>query len=158
LDAEGGNLITVVDASLAHASRMAHRLAPGQLSDILACGAHPRRVLRSFVLRSAYRRAAFVDGELVAIWGAAGTMISSSAHVWMASAAIIKTLPVSVVKIARLEFDQMLTTRDALVSFCQLTDDRTKRRFLEFMGFEIGEYEKIGPNGEMLARAVKRRD
>jgi hypothetical protein len=142
--------IEIVDAKPVHVGLIARRLRPEDCVEIVALHGEPRKAIRRVFRGSPYRRAALVDGEIAALWGLYGTLLSTEAYVWLASTPdLSRVSAVKVVRTARKELAEMLQSREVLRG--HVAADYTRaRRFLELAGFREGETRPLGRWGEMF--------
>lgn len=131
---------------------IARNMRKADLSEMHAAGfVDPDRVLRSLVAQSAYSRVAIVDGEAVMMFGVqAKSMLSRDGLVWAVAAD--NALP----RHRRLFLEHSPRYVKAMLRlFPKLTNhvhapNRTAVRWLQFMGFRLGEPERHPYTGEMF--------
>ncbi|HEV2674160.1 MAG TPA: hypothetical protein VGV37_06420 [Aliidongia sp.] len=124
-------------ATLAHVRALAPRLREGDRAEVEAVGAKPRHLMHKLWRTSHTRRTAFVDGEIAAMWGCAGTLLSPIGEIWLLTAPPVERVPVAFVKEARRGISEMLETHAILVSGVLASYGRAIR-LMEILGFEIG--------------------
>lgn len=105
-------------------------------------------------MQSAYARTGLIDGVPVAMWGITGTILSSTGHAWLSVTPECRARRLLVGRVARAEAAAILATTD--LASLVLDDDARARRFLRFLGFEIGEIS-TAECGRMFRHAVLKR-
>lgn len=93
------------------------------------------RELRAMFDGSHYTRAAFIDGNLSALWGVNGTMLESQGLVWMVLAQHALRYPATIARVARGEMERMVLGKDYLFTTV-IADDIPSQRFAAFLGFQ----------------------
>jgi hypothetical protein len=127
-------------------------MRPGERAEAIAMGKEPRRLLRASYRNSLVPpKAAFVDGAIAAIWGLGGDILSDTGAPWLVTAGAIERVPVSFVRIARLELMLMLEVRPHLENYVA-ADYRKAIRLLETLGFILEVPEPIGPKRALFRR------
>lgn len=136
------------------------RIAPSEIGDVYRLAAHlrendrleitgldldPTSVIRSSFRSAVLRRTAFVDGEIAAMWGLGGVMLSDDGAPWLMTAPAIERIPVSFVRLARVEVSEMLAMRSHL-SNVVMASYRSACRFLDVLGFHLDEPVPLGPH------------
>lgn len=126
----------IVDAEAEHVKMLCASLRSDDLDEISRFGVSPRRGLwRSFRV-SLLRRAAFVDGEIAAMWGVGGTVLGSEGIVWLMTSDAIERAPFAFVREARSEVATMLQIWPRLVGMVS-PDYARAVKFLSLLGFSI---------------------
>lgn len=135
--------------------RTEHRVAMTGLSNNL------HREFAQIFNTSSFRRAWLVDGELMAVGGVTGTLLSGEGYIWLAMADQAKHYPVAIIKEARHQLALLMATRQE-VSTTILCNDKTAQRFARFLGFKTSripgaEANAVPIGGNQLAEILKYR-
>jgi len=145
----------VIPASQLYVGPHVARLPAEQRAELQrVSGMAPRRWYRSFLNCSSYARVGLLDNVPVAMWGITGTMLSSTGTAWLSVTPEARRHPFIVGRVARDEVQAILRTKGEIQSLVLCGDDRA-RRFLRFLGFELGE--EITENGKTFRTAVLKR-
>ncbi len=125
----------VTEAKSYHCGQMRHIIRDEQKDVIVRLGFSVHRELRRYFNDSlSFRRAWFMDGRLMAVFGVTGPAIASTGMAWLALARDTGAHPVAVVREARRQMEDMARTRRELVTVI-LDDDDASLRFAIFLGF-----------------------
>lgn len=138
--------ILIVPSGIADVYRLAGNLRANDRLEITGLDLDPAAVIRSSFRSAILRRTAFVDGEIAAMWGLGGVMLSDEGVPWLMTTPAIERIPVSFVRLARREVAEMLELRSQL-SNVVLASYRSACRFLEVLGFNLDEPVQLGPHG-----------
>ena len=141
--------VEITEAKLQHCGQITRLLRVEHAAMLLRMGVPIHRELRDSFHRSYYRRAAFVDGHLVAVWGCEGSLISSTGLLWLAMSQYAVKFPMAVLRYAKREIEHLGKTKTELVTTL-LPDDEPAHRLAVFLGFEA-------PDGFGGGRARDRR-
>lgn len=137
--------LEVKDARPYHCGQIARILRAEHRSAILAIGLDPHRELRTCFDASCHRRAWFLDGRLVAVFGVTGPRIASTGFIWLALSEEATKYPVKLVREAIREIREVMITKRVLTTTIQ-TQDEAAVRFARFLGFERAD--EVLPIGE----------
>ena len=131
-------------AAIADVYALALHLRPGDRAEIAAIGKEPRRVLRQSFRSSLYApRCAMVDGEVAAMWGIGGDILSDIGAPWLMTGTVCDRVPVTFLRVAKAELAAMLAVKRRLENF--VAADYSKAiRLLEVLGFTLEAPEPIG--------------
>ena len=143
------------DAKLYDIGRMARRLRAGHQMSIARVGCNTHRELRECFYRSAsLRKAWLVDGELAAIYGAIGTLVSPYIYSWAAFTPLAMKYPVATIKEFRrvLDDEAMVLHNEILTTV--IGGDEASLRFAIFLGYHC----EHGGRGEPAYTRMGRRD
>lgn len=142
--------LTIQDGKLRYAGQMIRHLRREHQVAFAGVGLNAHRELRSTMAQSAYYRAAFLDGRLAALWGVTGSLMSPFGFVWLTLTNEGARHPITVLRHARRELDEMMKTRRELTTTV-LQDDQAALRLCAFLGFHVEDhgpgapaYSKIG--------------
>lgn len=136
-------------AEVGHIYRLADTLRPGDRREVLALCSNVRRAIRDVFRGSFYRRTALVDGEVAAVWGMGGPLLSDTAQVWMLTTPAVERVPVSYAKLARRGVLEMLAIKPRLEGLVAV-DYPEAVGFLRLIGFTIHDPQPRGLRGELF--------
>lgn len=143
--------VKIVPSNIADVYRLADHLREGDRLEITGMGLEPKAAIRSSFQSAILRRTAFVDGEIAAMWGLGGVMLSDEGTPWLLTTSAVERVPVSFLKVARHELNEMLKLRMILQNVV-LASYEQACRLLEVLGFALGEAEPMGPHGVLYRR------
>lgn len=123
----------------------------GDRAEATVLGKDPRRALRQSFRAALICRTVEVDGEVAAIGGLGGDILSDAGTLWLLTTDLIERVPVSFVREARRQVAEMQGLRPRLEGYVA-ADYRGALRLLEVLGFTLDAPVPIGP-----ARALFRR-
>lgn len=146
----------IVPATVDHLRIIARTLREGDRQEIVAAGEHPRRLIFSLWRESFVSRAGIVDGEVAAVWGCAGPLLSTVGEMWLVTAPAVERVPLAFAKEARAMIRETLLIKHVLVSSC-LDGYEKSLRLWGMLGFDIGEAVPVPPNGAMFRQLVMER-
>jgi hypothetical protein len=132
------------DAEIADVYRLARNLRDGDRLEVASLGLTPIAGLRKTFYSALDRRTALIDGAIAAMWGVSGSAFGHTGYPWLMTAPVIETLPVSFVRQARREVGRMLATHRRLEGSVA-AQYAMACRFLETLGFTLGDVQEIGP-------------
>ncbi len=139
------NLVQVRDSIVSDIYTLANNLRQDDRAEVTGLGLDPRIALRNSFRNAIIRRTALVNGEIAAMWGLGGTMLSYEGVPWLMTTPAVEAVPVSFVKVGRAQLDEMLRHRSFLSNFVQASYRRACR-FLEVMGFVLDPPVGLGPD------------
>lgn len=129
--------LTIRDGGMRYCGQMIRHLRHEHQEAFAGVGLNPHRELRNTLSQSSYRRAAFLDGRLAALWGVTGTMLSPVGFVWLTLTNEAAGHPMLVLREARRQLDEIMATKSELITTV-LRDDQAALRLCAFMGFHVG--------------------
>ncbi len=138
----------IVPASILHVKPMVARIRTASYIGLQAFGLNPRQALHRVFIKSFYSRTAIIDGQPVAMWGVAGTILGDCGEPWLVLSQQVTDMPVAIVREARHELKSMMNERETLV-VNMIPDDDEALRFALHLGFSDG---KGGTRREMEDR------
>lgn len=143
---------TVVPGSVRHIRPMAASMRHAAAMALDGYGFNPREALRRAYVASHHCRTAMIDGKPVAMWGAAGALLSDGAYVWLVLSDAVRSIPRAIVREARADLAEVME-RYPRISATVLPDDEDSVRFARFLGFsgEIDDPEARIPMGDHFA-------
>lgn len=113
-------------------------------SEITCFGLKPFQAIRQCYRESHTRRTALARGEVIAMWGCAGSMLGTG-YPWLLTGKGIENFKVSFVRQAREEVREMLTHCGSLEGIVVKRYERAIR-LLEVLGFELSEPFELKDN------------
>lgn len=128
---------------------LAKNLRDGDRLEIASLGKEPKAALRNCYRNAILRRTVVVDGEIAAMWGLCGTMLSDYGEPFLLTTPAIERIPVSFLREGRREIARMLRLRRVLVVRCAAAYTQACR-FLECLGFVRDCSAHLGVNGELF--------
>ena len=136
-------------AQISDVYNLARTLRDGDRLEVASAGLTPAATLRTAFRHAIIRRTAIVDGEIAAMWGMGGEMLGEVGYPWMLTAPPVERVPIGFLKEARKGVADMLRMRNRLEGTvaAQYT---CACRFLEALGFVLGEPKPIGPRGGLF--------
>lgn len=142
------------EATIADVYALARTLRERDRAECACYGVTPAAGLRASFRAATIRRCAVIEGEIAAMWGAAGVALGYSAHAWLMTAPVIEKLPVAFIREARREVALMLQTHQRLEGEVAV-DYPQAIRLLEVLGFTIGGEFKM-PGGRFRSFCLER--
>ncbi len=143
----------VIEARPWHCGQILRRLRIEHRRAIERVGQSAHKELRVLFDVSYLRRACFADGRLVALGGiASSSVLSHYGFAWVALSEDAKKYPVALLKEAKRQIDNAMTTKAELVTTIIGGDDAAKR-FAIFLGFHC---EDEGPGSPAYSRYSRR--
>lgn len=136
---------------LHHCGQLARTMRVDHHAALIRMGVPIHRELRDIFGRSYYRRAAFVDGHLAALWGVEGTRLTSWGRLWLVLSQYAMTFPITVARHAKREIAQIAMVKPTLVTTV-IADDAPAQRLVVFLGFEAPDGFGGGPAKTRSAR------
>jgi hypothetical protein len=139
-------------ATISDIYELARRLRPGDRAEALATGMDPRRALRFCFRHSLYPpHVCVVDGEIAAMWGLYGEILSDFGHPWLMTGMAVERIPVTLLKIGRRTVEDTLSRKPHLVNFA-LASYSEAIAFLQRLGFRLDEPRPLRPGGPPFRR------
>lgn len=127
----------VVEAERADVGRVFRRLRDGHRQCLMGIGMDRRHALREFRKvfdESAFRRAWLHDGEVVAVGGVTGSLLSPHGFVWLALSQDVIRFPLEIIRESRRQLGEIMKTKTELATTI-LANDAVALRFCAFLGF-----------------------
>jgi hypothetical protein len=143
--------LEITDAKLRHCGQIARLLRVEHAYELMRREVPIHRELRVMFNQSFYKRAAFVDGHLCAVWGAEGSMMSSTANVWLALSQYAVKFPITVLRVARRELQHLGRFKPEIITTV-IPQDEAAHRLVAFLGFESPDGFGGGPARDRSAR------
>ena len=127
------------------------------IDECKAYGMSPGRAIRNSLKNSLYAKSAWLDGEIIAMIGLAGSIISDVGCPWMLTGNGIEKVKFTFARIAIEELDAMHNYKTVLSNYVQ-ADYHEAVKFLGLVGFSIHSPRKIGKNGVLFHQVVRTGD
>lgn len=131
-------MIEFREAKSWHVGQIVRLMRADHHAAAVARGGDAHHELSRVFRESSYRRAAFVDGRLTALWGVTGMLASGKGHVWLVLSQDTERVPLAVVIGARKELRSLLDTHQELTTTL-FDGDQKARRFALLLGFRPTE-------------------
>lgn len=143
--------VVIVPAAPNHCALLAANLRKDDADEIRAFGeSRIRGVSRAF--RSGIMcRTAFVDGEIAAMWGLGGNLLSNVGHPWLLTTPAAARSPFLYVRVGKAQLADMLALRPVLYDYVAAKYTRAIS-FLRLLGFTVGEPEPLGRRNELFCK------
>jgi hypothetical protein len=144
-------IVTIRDSTVCDVYALASNLRPADRAEVEALGISPRDGIRRSYRHAILRRTYLIHGEIAAMSGLGGAMLSDEGNPWLMTTPLVETVPVAFVKIARNQLDDMLVQRKFLWNYVQFSYERA-RRLLEVLGFVLDPPIRLGPDQTLFQR------
>lgn len=144
-------------AVLADVYALARTLREQDRIEVTDLGLTPAIALRACYRNAIIRRTAIVDGEIAAMWGMGGVMLSDIGHPWMLTAPPVEKVPIGFFKEAQRGCVEMLRLKRRLEGHVAANYTQACR-FLDALGFALGTAEPHGPHGALFRTFTMVRD
>jgi hypothetical protein len=129
--------IQIVDAKQWHCGQMVRHMRRAHMEAFVRVGLNSHRELRNAVAMSGFCRSLLLDGQLASMWGCGGSLLSPIGMVWVVfTEKAIQAHPVLLLKLTKAQLDEMMLTKDELVTIA-LEGDEAAIRFMAFLGFHV---------------------
>jgi len=142
----------IIEARHEHVWRLAGCLRDEDRAFAAAAGFAPRDLLFRMWRDSPYRRVAIIDGQVAALWGCYGMLLSPVGEAWLMTGPEIERLPIAFVREARRELAAILESKTELVMAVDARSERAKR-FLQMLGFQLEPPRSSCLTGKLLCPA-----
>lgn len=130
--------LEVIDAKAFHCGAIIRTMRVDHQRALMAMGVPMHREFRSMFDASYYRKAAFIDGKLAAVWGVEGTPMCTEGRIWLVLGQHTMKHPVTVMREARKQLEEIATTKTRLVTTV-IGDDEASVRLAVALGFEAAD-------------------
>lgn len=143
--------LQIVDGKRRFCGQIARTMRVEHHAALLKRGVSIHRELRRVFDLSYYSRAAFVDGHLAALWGMEGSIMSSSARVWLILSQYAVRFPIAIMRQARAELAYVAGTKTEVLTTL-IPEDAAAHRLVAHLGFESPDGFGFGPPHGRRAR------
>ena len=137
-------IVEIKDGERWHCGQIARTLRAEHHLLLLRKNVNVHRELRRKFDRSYYRRSAFIDGYLAAVWGVEGSPLSFHGQLWLALSQYALRYPMAVLRQAKLEVEHISNLQRELVTTVQ-PEDEAAHRLVVWLGFETPDGFGGGP-------------
>jgi hypothetical protein len=141
--------VVIRESLIADVYALAAHLRPDDAAEVAGLGLDPRIGIRRSFRNAILRRTAFVDGEIAAMWGLCGALLSDVGYPYLMTTAAVEHVPIGMVKQARKAVNDMLLLRRRLEGHVAASYSGACG-MLELIGFSLGEPHPMGPHGAMF--------
>lgn len=148
--------IEIRPADIADVYALARNLREDDRIEVTEMGLTPITALRTSYRNAIFRRTAFVNGEIAAMWGLGGSMLGAVGYPWLLTAPPIEKAPVAFLREAKREVVLMLRHKSRLENHVLAKYTRACR-FLEVLGFALSDPAPCGPNGALCRKFTMER-
>lgn len=128
----------IVPARLSHLRVLAANLRPGDRAEIDATGMKPRHLIHRLYRQSYRSECALIDGDVAAVWGWQGSLLSPTVEMWLLTTRAVERLPMAFYREGRRILAETLRTKCEIVSGVG-SDYIGAIRFFGMLGFEMHE-------------------
>lgn len=137
---------TTIPAQPWHCGQMCRLLRHGHVRAVMALGGgmDVHRELRGLFDQSSYRRAWLIDGELAALGGVAGSLISPYGFIWLTLTERATKYPKAIVREAWRQLDEIMRVKTELATTV-LGEDEAAMRLAVFLGFHVAHRGEGAP-------------
>ena len=135
----------LVDATREHLRLIAPVLRAPDRAEVEQQGLVVRHALNEAYANSIICRAAFVDGDIAALWGLRGEMLSDHGFAWLLTAPPVERVPLSFFRVVRDELADMMATRRSISTWV-LGSYEKSIRFFAMQGFVESGQIALGPH------------
>lgn len=144
--------IEVIETKPQHIRELSKKLQAIDVRTAERLGLKPHVALWRAYKKSLFCRTAFINGELVAIWGVVGTFLGPVGYPWLIMSPVAQDFPLKVAFRYRKELKEMLKLFPKLVDMVD-AEHAKSLRLLKIMGFTLSEAMPFGKNGEKFIKA-----
>lgn len=141
----------IVRAEAIDCGEMAAKMRDGDRRECLAAGMSPKRAVWRSYRSSLLTFSALVDGELAAIFGMGGDMVTDVGEPWLFTTPLVEVSPKWFVRHARALVARMLESKPKLEGYV-FADYRQACGLLERIGFTLDPPIPYGRNGTPFRR------
>lgn len=140
---------SIVPAEPQHLRQLCAALRAEDRYELTCLGFKPMVALRRSFRGALFRRTAFVDGAIAAMWGVQGCALGGVGQPWLLTTEAIERAPGSAfLREARREIAAMLDVYDRLENFV-VADYARAWRFMQLLGFSVSMPVPYGPRGTL---------
>lgn len=144
-------IVTVRESEIGDVYRLAANLRADDAAEITGLDLDPTIVIRTSFRSAVWRRTAFVDGEIAAMWGLGGVLLSDEGAPWLLTTPAAERVPVTFVKLARANVAEMMRDRRLLSNVVAASYVRACR-LLALLGFTLDPPQPMGARGVLYQR------
>jgi hypothetical protein len=141
--------VEVRESVMADVYTLARHLRDGDADEVQALGLDPRAAIRDCFRDGILRKSYFVEGELAAMSGLCGALLSDDGEPYLMTTGVAERVPVAFVRHARASVAEMLRQRSRLRGEVAAAYTRACR-LLEVLGFSLSEPHPLGAKGALF--------
>jgi hypothetical protein len=135
--------LQIVDSTQSHLRQLSKTLRVEDRNEILALGMSPEKALSISYKNAIYRKTAFIDEKVAAVWGVSGNFMGEVGTPYLlTSTEVVKITPLLFVRIYKYEVEKMLEIFSSLENYVDV-NYTSAVRLLKMIGFTVGEPQKI---------------
>ena len=143
---------SIVPATIVHVHKLAASIREADAQEARSMGGDPRRLLRASFRSSLYSRAVIIDGEVAAVGGLSGDVLSDEGRPWLVTGKAIERLtPRQYLEEAHRQVGILLSIKPRLENYVA-ADYRKAVRLLEVLGFDLDSAAPFGRCGGLFRR------
>lgn len=136
--------IQIIEATLEHVQELGRSMNSEDREEAEAMGLKAHRALWRSWKDSSFRKAALVDGQVVAIWGVVGSFMGLRGRLWMVTGKKAREVsPIYSALLYRAEVRKMLEIFPLLENYVDNDYERAVK-MLEFGGFKFDDPIAVG--------------
>lgn len=139
------------DSNIRDVYVLAANLRVEDYDEVRALGARLPEALRVSYRNAVFRRTGLVDGEVAAMLGMGGQLLSDHGYPWLMTSPAIERIPIAFLKEGRAVVAEMLALRPLLSNHVLASYGRACR-FLQLLGFTLDPPAPFGPLGVPFRR------
>lgn len=148
----------IVPSTREHALMLRGKLREWDRFEVTCAGLSVAKAVWRAFSSSVFSDTAFVDGEIAAMFGCAGTPLSGIGTPWLLTTPAVERAPVAVVKEGRKCVERMLTLFPKLSGYTAAEYSQACG-LLRLLGFTLSEPFPFGPDGVPFVKySLKRSD
>lgn len=146
----------IVETQPSHLSALANNLRPDDAREIENGGWGVRQGIWRSYRSATMRKTVLIDGEVAAVYGVGGVVLSGIGTPWLLTTAAVERYPLGSTLLARQELAAMLTMYPVLRNVVDASYHRAVR-ILQLLGFSMSDPFPFGPKRAMFRRFEMRR-
>lgn len=143
--------VTVRHSIVSDVYDLANHLRVGDQAEVEALGVTPQHAIRRSYRHAILRRTYLVDGQIAAMSGLCGALLSDIGEPYLMTTPLAATAPVTFVKLARQAVAEMLAQRSRLEGYVD-ANYTAACRLIEVLGFTLSEPAPLGPQNALFRR------
>lgn len=137
--------LEIIIATTEHVRQLSHNLREKDKKEAERLGLEPHKGLFISYRQSLFRKSAVLNGEVIAMWGIAGTVFSSVGQPWLITGhGISKISPIKFARLYKNQVEEMKPYFDILSNYVDAEYEGAVR-MLKIAGFTLSEPFPLGP-------------
>ena len=129
--------------------RLARALRDADRQEVVCFGLDPRKAIRESYRHAILHRTYFVDGEIAAMGGLSGSLLSHVGYPYLMTTPAVERVPTAFFKECRKMLGRMLEAKSTLAGDV-LASYSGACRMLYMLGFELGEPRPLARDGTLF--------